>query len=117
MACYKAELPNYQRELGYEGEIIVANYLRQMDYKVYFPGTCNQPGFDLTAIQGHEKYMIQVKTDGNGDNIVKKPTRKQLQCLIDLAYEFEYTPMIIEYYPKRNTLIAYHAINKNIIDL
>lgn len=117
MACYKIQLVHHQRELGYEGEIIIAKILRCYGYTVNFPGLPNQPGFDLIAVKNSEKYMIQVKTDGNGDGLVKLPTKKQLQCLIELAYEFNFVPIIIEYYPKHNNYKAYHAINKDIIDL
>ncbi len=86
---------------GIRGEIIINNALKRLGYITDLAKT-NQEGYDLIAIKGRLKYLIQVKTDMNGDGRYPTMTREQIDFIKSESKKKGGEPVLVHYDPHNN---------------
>lgn len=112
----KSNMGRYYQEAGdYGDQSFCEEVLIPLGYECSLPESRNQEAWDVLAEGQGLKYMIQIKTDVNGDGKAGWPTEHQKDRLIELAGN-KYTPVIVQYFPdyEPNYIARYARSNKKM---
>jgi len=85
------------QKAGVIGEYEVKDLLECKGYNVTMAKNRNQRGYDLFTEKGSKRWLVQVKTDANGDGKYKNLTKRQEFDLIEMAEDKNRTPILIQY--------------------
>jgi Holliday junction resolvase len=102
----------YNQKAGHVAEHEFGLLLKSLGYNAKYPENSNQKGFDIIAKKGNKGYIIEVKSDINGDDTVGSHTPEQRASLIKLSKQLNLTPVLVKYYPRYKTYMAYY-VNAN----
>lgn len=108
----KSLIGKFNQYAGVIADNFVGDQLSAMGWRVEVADP-NTPYYDIKAVKGKRKLLIQVKTDTNNDWKYPQLTHYQKQGLIDKAKEINYKPVIINYDMYNKTIHGIYALNNH----